>query len=163
MTITPAQATQTSGLEAIFALAMKHVGCEMVPQYRFDSTRRWAFDLADPQTKVAVEIDGGEFSRGAHTRGKRIAADCEKRNEARLRGWIVFVLTGAQVRKAPMQWAEKIARFVREKERQMNVIDALVGILEAYDVEIADDRITIDELRRGVIYCSAMEDDDGKP
>ena len=101
-----------SGLEAQFALAMKHVGCPLETQYRFDPERRWRFDFAHPATKVAIEIDGGEFVQGAHSRGARMAADCEKRNEARLQGWIVFTLTGGMVKKDPMGWAQKIAEFI---------------------------------------------------
>ena len=55
-----------------------------VARRRSASTRpcRWAFDRAWPDLKVAIEIDGGTFSRGAHVRGKGIENDHEKTAEA---------------------------------------------------------------------------------
>ena len=35
---------------------------------RFSQARRFRFDFSWPGVKVAVEIEGGEYSRGRHTR-----------------------------------------------------------------------------------------------
>lgn len=49
------------------------------------------FDFAWPSIKIAVEIDGGTFSRyGGHALGKRYQLDCIKQNMAQLNGWIVL-------------------------------------------------------------------------
>jgi len=119
---TAAEQVNQSALEAQFSFALEHVGCSMEHQFRFDPTRRWKLDFSHPSTKVAVEIDGGEFVQGAHTRGARMAADYEKRNEARLQGWTVFTLTGKQVRTDPLNWARKIAQFIEQRmeERDAN-------------------------------------------
>lgn len=61
-----------------------------VTEHRFHSTRRWRFDLAWPDRKVAVEIDGGGWVNGRHSRGGGIEKDAEKFAEATLLGWRVF-------------------------------------------------------------------------
>ena len=99
--------------EALFAQALDAVGCPaMLQQYRFDPTRKWAFDFAHLPTKVALEIDGGEFVQGAHNRGTRMAKDYEKRNHAIMQGWIIFQLTGQMVKKDCVYWAVKVKGLI---------------------------------------------------
>lgn len=71
------------------------VGLEL--EYRFHPTRRWRFDFAWPDYKLAVEIDGGTWSSGRHTRGVGYEADCEKQAEAAIAGWRVIHFTGGMV------------------------------------------------------------------
>ena len=59
-------------------------------EHRFHPTRRWRFDLAWPDKKVAVEVDGGAFISGRHARGAGIRSDCEKFSEAAAMGWRVL-------------------------------------------------------------------------
>lgn len=59
-------------------------------EYRFHPVRRWRFDVAWPDRMVALEIEGGVFTGGRHTRGKGYSADMEKYNEAAARGWTVL-------------------------------------------------------------------------
>lgn len=61
-----------------------------VQEHRFHATRRWRFDLAWPDRMIAVEVDGGVWSGGRHTRGAGFVGDCEKANEATAMGWRVF-------------------------------------------------------------------------
>jgi hypothetical protein len=67
------------------------------PQYRFDPGRKWRLDFAWPAAKVAVEVHGGTWSGGRHTRGSGFARDREKMNRAMELGWHVWELTGDQV------------------------------------------------------------------
>lgn len=107
-----------STLELLFQAHLDTVGCHvMLQQYRFHSDRKWAFDFAHCPTKIAVEIDGGEFMRkagirGGHNRGAQMAKDYEKRNEAAMLGWTVFQLTGQMVEKEGMMWAGKVKRLI---------------------------------------------------
>lgn len=59
-------------------------------EFRFHPVRKWRFDLAWPDRMIAVEVDGGVWSGGRHTRGAGFVADCEKTNEATAMGWRVF-------------------------------------------------------------------------
>ena len=69
--------------------------CIPIPcrEYRFHKTRRWLFDFAWPDAKLAVEVEGAVFVRGRHTRGSGFTQDCEKYNTAVLMGWRVLRFT----------------------------------------------------------------------
>lgn len=63
-------------------------------EYRFDKTRRWRFDFAWPEIKLAVEIDGIlPGSGGRHQRAGGYEKDLEKINTAILDGWRVLRFT----------------------------------------------------------------------
>jgi len=64
-----------------------------VQQCRFHPIRRWRFDLAWPEYWLAVEIDGGIWSQGRHTRGAGYRRDCIKGNEALILGWRIMHFT----------------------------------------------------------------------
>lgn len=59
-------------------------------EHRFHDTRKWRFDIAWPASKVAVEIHGGLFRFGHHSRGKGFLDDREKIATAISMGWKVF-------------------------------------------------------------------------
>lgn len=63
---------------------------EPVREHRFHPTRRWRFDFAWPEAKLAVEVEGGIFVTGRHSRGAGMLADMEKYAEATLLGWRVL-------------------------------------------------------------------------
>lgn len=64
-----------------------------VVEFRFHPTRRWRFDVAWPERKIAVEIQGGVWSRGRHSRGTGQLADMDKLNTAQSLGWRVLYCT----------------------------------------------------------------------
>jgi len=68
-----------------------------IAEYRFHPPRRWRFDWAWPRHKLALEIEGGVWTKGRHTRGKGYLADCEKYNQANLDGWCLLRVTPAQM------------------------------------------------------------------
>lgn len=59
-------------------------------EYKFHPVRRFKFDFAYPDVKVAVEIEGGIFTGGAHGSASGILRDIEKYNLAAVNGWIVY-------------------------------------------------------------------------
>ena len=61
-----------------------------IEEHKFHETRKWRFDFAWPDQKLAVEVEGGAFSGGRHTRGIGFVKDCEKYNAAVLAGWRVL-------------------------------------------------------------------------
>lgn len=67
-------------------------------EHRFHPTRMWRFDFAWPEQHVAVEIEGGIWTGGGHTRGRGYREDMEKYNEAALHGWIVLRFTPKQIK-----------------------------------------------------------------
>jgi very-short-patch-repair endonuclease len=69
-------------------------------EVRFHPERKWRFDLAWPEVKVAVEIEGGIYSGGRHTRPAGYIADMEKYNQASILGWTVIRVSPQQLLKA---------------------------------------------------------------
>jgi very-short-patch-repair endonuclease len=59
-------------------------------EYRFDEKRKWRFDLACPSLKIGIEVQGGIWIGGRHTRAKGYVADMEKNNEAVKQGWRIL-------------------------------------------------------------------------
>jgi hypothetical protein len=92
-----------SDLEAIALNRIEREGLPRgVGQYRFASPRRWQFDRAWPLAMVALELEGGVYSGGRHTRGKGFEADAEKYNTAAIRGWVVIRCTRRMVESGDM-------------------------------------------------------------
>lgn len=84
-----------SHLEETAALLIRSAGLpEPEREYRFAPPRRWRFDFAWPERRVAVEVEGGGWVRGRHHRPGGFTKDCEKYNAAVLRGWRVLRYTG---------------------------------------------------------------------
>jgi len=97
-----------SNLEAIFALQLKALDCDVVREYRFAlaaignpkegiraklkkaGLKDWRFDFAFKREKLAVEIEGGVFTGGRHTRPTGFIDDTHKYNAAVLLGWRVL-------------------------------------------------------------------------
>ena len=71
-------------------------GKEFQREYKFHPERKWRFDFANIETKTAIEINGGVFSQGRHTRGAGYIADMEKINAAIEQGWVVLQYTPSQ-------------------------------------------------------------------
>ena len=80
-----------SALVAHFCLQLRAAGVGgYVTEYEFHKPRRWRFDLAWIDKKLAVEVEGGVWTNGRHTRPKGFINDCEKYNQAALDGWRVL-------------------------------------------------------------------------
>jgi len=61
-----------------------------VMEHVFCPTRKWRFDFAWKDKKLALEVEGGVFTGGRHTRGAGFRNDIEKYNTAALMGWMVL-------------------------------------------------------------------------
>lgn len=80
-----------------------------VRELRFHSARKWRFDLAIREARLAIEIEGGAFVQGRHARGAGYAADCHKYAEAMVLGWRVLRVVPAQVRTGEaVKWVSQI-------------------------------------------------------
>lgn len=60
-----------------------------VTEHRFANDRKWRFDYAWPEAKVALEVEGGVWTGGRHTSGAGFMADMAKYNRAVCDGWRV--------------------------------------------------------------------------
>ena len=71
-------------------LQLKASNLLALTELKFHPTRRWRFDFAWPNQKLAVEVEGGIFIGGRHTRGVGFQKDCIKYAEALKLGWRVL-------------------------------------------------------------------------
>ena len=67
-------------------------------EVQFLRTRKFRFDYAIQEQKIAIEINGGQWVNGRHNRGgKAYEKDLEKLNLAQLNGWKVLQYTYEQL------------------------------------------------------------------
>jgi very-short-patch-repair endonuclease len=71
---------------------------EFEQEYQFDAKRKYRLDLAFPSQRVGIEIEGGIWAKGAHSRPIGIERDMEKGNLLVLSGWRVLRYTPNQVK-----------------------------------------------------------------
>ena len=92
-------AAQPDGADGL-ALQLRALGVEPpVREHPFASpARRWRLDLAWPDRLLGVEVQGGTWTRGRHSRGAGQQADADKLSAAAILGWRVLVVTTGDVR-----------------------------------------------------------------
>jgi len=107
-----------SELEQLFVSLLNIYAPDLAPlrEYRFAPPRRFRFDFAWPVQRVAVELEGGIWSRGRHVRGKGYETDCEKYNLAAKRGWRVFRFTRGMLERDPEQCIEMVRQALEGRE-----------------------------------------------
>lgn len=89
-------------------------GQELVHEHRFCLERRWRADYAHLPTQTLIELEGGTWTNGRHTRGGGYAGDCEKYNTATMAGWRVLRLTTDMV---TLEYIETLVRWIQEAQR----------------------------------------------
>mgnify|MGYP000920256544 CR=1 FL=1 len=87
-------------------------GPELVREYRFHHLRKWRFDYYHEPTKTGIELEGGLYSGGRHTRAAGYQGDIEKYNDAAMRGITVLRLGTGQV---DHQHVAEIIEYVKRK------------------------------------------------
>lgn len=112
-----------SKLEVLAANAIEREG---IPnhyeiEHKFHKTRRWRFDFAWINERVALEVEGGIWKgkAGAHTSGKGYTANCEKYNTAVCEGWKVLRVTASQIKDGSMiEWLRSMLKTETEIKRE---------------------------------------------
>lgn len=74
-------------------LCKSDLGVDCVKEFRFCPERRWRYDYAIPAHKIALEVEGGVWTNGRHTRAQGFLGDVEKYNWGTLMGWRIFRTT----------------------------------------------------------------------
>tara|TARA_R110002012_G_scaffold18762_2_gene68569 strand:+ start:679 stop:1083 length:405 start_codon:yes stop_codon:yes gene_type:complete len=68
------------------ALILEDFKMNCILEYKFHDTRKWRIDIFIPDLKVAIELEGGVYTYGRHTRPKGFLADIEKYNKISILG-----------------------------------------------------------------------------
>jgi very-short-patch-repair endonuclease len=66
-------------------------------EYKFLADRRFRFDFAWVELKLACEVEGGCWTNGRHTRGAGFISDAKKYNLATMHGWALLRYTSEQI------------------------------------------------------------------
>ena len=98
---------------------------EPVREYRFCPGRRFRFDWAWVRERVALELEGGIWTGGRHTRPRGYERDCEKYSLAAILGWRVIRATPAMV----------------EDGRAVTLLRQALGEIEVEDGESISNRV----------------------
>jgi very-short-patch-repair endonuclease len=92
-----------SPAEQLLAVQLEQAGIPYEQEYRFAPPRRWRADFVVDHPNVnsgirsvLVEIDGGAFIAGRHSRGTGVEKDAEKQSAAAILGYRVIRVTPAQ-------------------------------------------------------------------
>ena len=83
--------------ESLLATQLKALKIEFEREFKFHHKRKWKADFHLVGKKILVEVEGGIWSGGRHTRGKGYTSDCEKYAEAMVLGFAVLRFTTQQV------------------------------------------------------------------
>ncbi|MDM1760677.1 hypothetical protein [Acinetobacter sp. 251-1] len=84
--------------EATLAQHLKLYNIEFQAEFQFNPERKWRADFYIVGSNVLIEVEGGIWSGGRHTRGKGYIADMEKYNSAQLLGYSVYRYSTEQVK-----------------------------------------------------------------
>jgi very-short-patch-repair endonuclease len=94
----------TSTAELLLEVQLEQAGIPFEREYKFHPDRRWRADfmvsdwhLDEAGTRVLIEIDGGAWIAGRHSRGAGMERDAEKQSAAAILGYRVIRVTPRQV------------------------------------------------------------------
>lgn len=79
-----------SMIDIFVEFCRKQLGVAPVREYIFHPVRKWRFDYAFPDAKIALEVEGGVYTGGRHIRPKGFLGDVDKYNAASVMGWRVL-------------------------------------------------------------------------
>lgn len=100
--------------EAKLARELKTLKIKFEQEFYFHPDRKWRADFHLIDKKILVEIEGGIWSGGRHTRGKGYLGDMEKYNAATMMGFQVIRFSTDQVKSGhAIQQLEKMVGEIR--------------------------------------------------
>ena len=119
-----------SELEDVFLSLWRRHGRGPAPvrelQFAKSLGRRFRWDFAWPEQLVAVEVQGGIWTRGRHSRGgKAQIAESDKMNIAALLGWRVLFLTTEHLTKSPLQ-SIKLVELLIHGETSLEALSSVL-------------------------------------
>ncbi|OTG70059.1 hypothetical protein B9T38_13645 [Acinetobacter sp. ANC 4218] len=84
--------------EAKLARELRALKINFEQEYQFHPKRKWRADFHLVGKMILVEVEGGIWSGGRHTRGKGYIGDMEKYNAATMMGYQVIRFSTEQVK-----------------------------------------------------------------
>ena len=84
--------------EAKLALELKALKLDFEQEFKFHQSRKWRADFHLKGRMILIEVEGGIWSGGRHTRGKGYIGDMQKYNAATMLGYQVIRFSTEQVK-----------------------------------------------------------------
>jgi len=84
--------------EAILSQHLRTLKIEFEQEFKLHPSRKWRADFHLKGKKILVEVEGGIWSNGRHTRSKGYLGDLEKYNAATMMGYQVIRFSTEQVK-----------------------------------------------------------------
>lgn len=84
--------------ESTLAMQLRAVKIQFEQEFRFHPKRKWKADFHLIGKKILIEVEGGIWSGGRHTRGMGYIGDMEKYNSATMMGYQVIRFSTEQVK-----------------------------------------------------------------
>lgn len=91
------QRVQSEG-ELTLARHLTALKIQFEQEYKFHPERKWRADFYITGTNILIEVEGGIWSGGRHTRAKGYLGDLEKYNAAAVMGFTVLRFSTEQVK-----------------------------------------------------------------
>jgi very-short-patch-repair endonuclease len=112
----------TSALEDTFAFQLDAAGLTgYVREYQAIPGRKFRFDFCFREARLLIEINGGTYSKGAHSTGTGIARDYEKNNLAQIGGWRVLSFDTKMVKSGEaVDFTEQIINHLKQEQTCTN-------------------------------------------
>ncbi|AMP15507.1 endonuclease domain-containing protein [Collimonas pratensis] len=110
----PCRPRAPSAIEELFNFQVRALKLPTTTrEHKFHPVRKWRIDFAWPGRKLAVEIEGGIWTQGRHTRGAGVRADMEKYNALASLGWTLLRFDGTAVTSGAA--IQQVKQFLSEK------------------------------------------------
>jgi hypothetical protein len=92
-------ANKAKQTDMFIRLVKQELNLEVWPEFFFSTEREFRFDYAIPEHKIAIEQEGGIWSKGnsGHSSGTGIMRDMEKGTLANINGWTLIRRTPDQM------------------------------------------------------------------
>lgn len=86
-----------------------------VAEFTFHPVRQWRSDFAIPSARILIEIDGGAWTKGRHTRGAGFIEDQAKHNAAAVLGYFVLRFVPADIKSGTL--IDTVRKALNQKEK----------------------------------------------
>nr|WP_216076880.1 endonuclease domain-containing protein [Acinetobacter defluvii] len=84
--------------EATLVQHLKTYNIEFQTEFKFNPERKWRADFYIVGSNMLIEVEGGIWSNGRHTRAQGYLGDMEKYNSAQVLGYSVYRYSTEQVK-----------------------------------------------------------------
>ena len=122
------EARQNALKLAVASEISRRTGEEHFFEYHFARPERaWRSDIAWPRVRVALEIQGGNWTGGRHCRPSAMQSEYDKQNGYSARSWLCFYADWAQMKRPEL--VDMIAATIQRRKGNFDENGGVQGAL----------------------------------